>query len=668
MTATLPVAGGGSGHTIEDEGSPLTARSSLNFVGGGVRAADSGGKTVVTVPALGWLDITQPPYNAVPTQKAYVGVVATSGSAIIDCAGASFDASDIGKPVMVTGAGAAGVTLVSTVLSVQSATRLTMAANASTNAPASSGVAVGADCTAAIQSAINDAAALGGATIYFPRGNYLLLAALQTGSVTLNGSAGTPGTVVNYSGQLLFPARPLTSSHITIRFLGETPPGGAQWGWSTTQAATPTGSILLSSLMSSNVFDVIGDVSGNPFTANGYTSIMGYFDEITVRVPQSSNTTAIKGRDLAGIVLEHTNLDIFAKATPPAADTGKAVWCPGYANSGIVDLRSVQIVGYGTGVVLGEHAFLDSVFIDSTVTAITPDGNALAHPVTLRNTQAAGCVTALKASTSACNIVGDLACEQAQVHISDTFGGGGGFRGELWVIPGVGGGGITVRGQVYQLNVRTLYAPAGPYGQPIRDRFTRVTESASNMDMTDRSSHYYNIGQATGTWGIVSGKAKSTGFGAMGCPIPETFRSYAVSGKILLGTAACIGWCVRAINSNGNSIGALMQINGATKNVVILKSSGFTVLATSGAVTLTAGTTVDFAVTWEQKVPGASATVKALLAGVEVVSYTLSGAEVTTFTPNTASAFDTFAGMFYDMTGGLDDHNSRWVEMSVDRL
>lgn len=42
--------GGGSAHTIENEGTPLTARSSLNFVGAGVDAADAGGKTVVTIP------------------------------------------------------------------------------------------------------------------------------------------------------------------------------------------------------------------------------------------------------------------------------------------------------------------------------------------------------------------------------------------------------------------------------------------------------------------------------------------------------------------------------------------------------------------------------------------------------------------------------------------
>lgn len=42
--------GTGGGHTIEDEGTPLTQRDTLNFVGAGVTVTDAGGKTVVTIP------------------------------------------------------------------------------------------------------------------------------------------------------------------------------------------------------------------------------------------------------------------------------------------------------------------------------------------------------------------------------------------------------------------------------------------------------------------------------------------------------------------------------------------------------------------------------------------------------------------------------------------
>lgn len=46
--------GGGSGHTIQDEGTPLTTRANLNFVGGEVTVTDDSGNdaTVVTIPTV----------------------------------------------------------------------------------------------------------------------------------------------------------------------------------------------------------------------------------------------------------------------------------------------------------------------------------------------------------------------------------------------------------------------------------------------------------------------------------------------------------------------------------------------------------------------------------------------------------------------------------------
>ncbi len=41
------------GHIIEDEGTPLPQQPNLNFVGAGVVASDSGGKSVVTIPGSG---------------------------------------------------------------------------------------------------------------------------------------------------------------------------------------------------------------------------------------------------------------------------------------------------------------------------------------------------------------------------------------------------------------------------------------------------------------------------------------------------------------------------------------------------------------------------------------------------------------------------------------
>ena len=50
MKLNTPTNASGGGHVIEDEGTPLTQRSNLNFTGAGVTVSDSGGKTVVSIP------------------------------------------------------------------------------------------------------------------------------------------------------------------------------------------------------------------------------------------------------------------------------------------------------------------------------------------------------------------------------------------------------------------------------------------------------------------------------------------------------------------------------------------------------------------------------------------------------------------------------------------
>lgn len=51
-TLTFSASGGSAGHTIQDEGIPLTARTNLNFVGAGVTTTDDSGNnaTIVTIP------------------------------------------------------------------------------------------------------------------------------------------------------------------------------------------------------------------------------------------------------------------------------------------------------------------------------------------------------------------------------------------------------------------------------------------------------------------------------------------------------------------------------------------------------------------------------------------------------------------------------------------
>jgi hypothetical protein len=128
-----------------------------------------------------------------------------SGAAVLTSATANFQPSDVGKAVMVKGAGAAGVTtLVTTIASRQSATQVTLAAsNASGGNVTGALVMWATDDTAHIQAAITAAlsyaAAHGSATVYLPVGSgrfYGVGGALVTGGSTLGNSQLTLGAPV----------------------------------------------------------------------------------------------------------------------------------------------------------------------------------------------------------------------------------------------------------------------------------------------------------------------------------------------------------------------------------------------------------------------------------------------------------------------------------------
>lgn len=62
LQAQVDAGGTGGGHTIEDEGTPLTQRDTLNFVGAGVTVTDDAGNdaTVVTIPGGGGMNVETP--------------------------------------------------------------------------------------------------------------------------------------------------------------------------------------------------------------------------------------------------------------------------------------------------------------------------------------------------------------------------------------------------------------------------------------------------------------------------------------------------------------------------------------------------------------------------------------------------------------------------------
>jgi hypothetical protein len=103
-------------------------------------------------------------------------------------ASASFVAGDVGKSIIIPGAGAGGATLVTTISAYVSATAVTLTAAASTTVTTAK-YAYGTDDTAAIQSALNACNTALGGRVYFPTGQYIV----ATGPLTLKNA--TPYSV-----------------------------------------------------------------------------------------------------------------------------------------------------------------------------------------------------------------------------------------------------------------------------------------------------------------------------------------------------------------------------------------------------------------------------------------------------------------------------------------
>jgi len=105
-------------------------------------------------------------YGAVGDGKYISTTSITSGSATLTAGYAAFSASDVGKAIVVDGAGVGGANLETTILSFTSSTQVVLAANASTTV-ANKPTSLGTDDRAAIQAAVDAAVAANGGTINF---------------------------------------------------------------------------------------------------------------------------------------------------------------------------------------------------------------------------------------------------------------------------------------------------------------------------------------------------------------------------------------------------------------------------------------------------------------------------------------------------------------------
>jgi hypothetical protein len=185
-------------------------------------------------------NVKSAPYNATGNAVHLVGAgTITSGTTALTNAGASWTAGDVGKVIVVQGAGASSGTLTTTIAAYVSATAVTLTASAGTSTTTAD-VYYGTDDSAAIQSAITAAGNAGGGVVFVPSGKYITNgngsgtsgALLPIGNVAIVGSGvGTttffPTGTTAFIGTTSFssgsPLINFSCSHFTVD-------GGAQAG------------------------------------------------------------------------------------------------------------------------------------------------------------------------------------------------------------------------------------------------------------------------------------------------------------------------------------------------------------------------------------------------------------------------------------------------------
>ncbi len=124
-------------------------------------------------------------YGAKPDGNRVFDGAMTSGHDTIISATAPFTAGDVGKCVIIPGAGAAGVDLPTTITTFISSSKVLTAANAGTTVSADT-VNYGTDNTVAFQAAITADSAVVGGEVWVPTGVYLFNGALTNGNCILH--------------------------------------------------------------------------------------------------------------------------------------------------------------------------------------------------------------------------------------------------------------------------------------------------------------------------------------------------------------------------------------------------------------------------------------------------------------------------------------------------
>ena len=318
--------------------------------------------------------------GAVGDGKVVSDVTTTSSSAVITSATANFQTADVGKTVMINGAnGTTSGPLVTTILSRQSATQVTLSANAgasATNCP----MVYGTDDTAAINTAI-------GAASTYAQANQFFAEVVFDAKIYMLASGPTQTTspaVQNSQLQIPFPAVSGATRKLVIALRGAGANGHAQY-WEST-APNLAGTCLVSTLTSApstpdvtfgNQSVLGGPAGGGAFTGS-FANTKVAVENISVWCPAYTNSYAFDFGYLAGCYVRQCSAHIFAapgvgggtspllKDLPAQANfqnkIGVGMRTPVCGNNADVVVDSFTVEGYSRGMYVFDHLTATRIF------------------------------------------------------------------------------------------------------------------------------------------------------------------------------------------------------------------------------------------------------------------------------------------------------------------
>jgi hypothetical protein len=285
------------------------------------------------------LCVTDSTYNAsgsgaTTTTVSGTWTAGTSGS-VASCS--TFSSANQG--VYIAGAGAAGAAYIGAVVSC---TGTTMTVTPATSTTVSSSNVVQHDETAAFQSALNYFGTnVAGGNIWVNDGIYLVNGPLQdTGHANANGKLLVPSIEYGLSSPV----------PVSIGIKGFTQP---------TQTGITQGAIIQTAGTSGNLIGGTHD-AGGPFGI--FTNVYLTMENVTLRSYLNPTINMLNAGYIAGLRLNHVWFDAGLTISTPSSAVGVALTEPYTLNSAFVQLDDVTTIGYGTGIIFGEHSVSHSLY------------------------------------------------------------------------------------------------------------------------------------------------------------------------------------------------------------------------------------------------------------------------------------------------------------------